>query len=45
MYNELFEKYDKNYEFTNITDKDEIINIMRTYVEKYYNDLYLRFSC
>ena len=38
MYDELFDKHDKNYEFTNITDKDEIINIMKTYVEKYYDE-------
>lgn len=38
MYDELFEKYEKNYEFTNITDKEEIINIMKTYVEKYYDE-------
>lgn len=38
MYDELFDKQDKNYEFTNITDKEEIINIMKTYVEKYYDE-------
>lgn len=38
MYDELFDKHDKNYEFTSITDKDEIINIMKTYVEKYYDE-------
>ena len=38
MYDELFDKHDINYEFTNITDKEEIINIMKTYVEKYYDE-------
>lgn len=38
MYDELFDKHDINYEFTNITDKQEIINIMKTYVEKYYDE-------
>lgn len=37
MYDELFDKHEKNYEFTNITDKDEIINLMNTYIEKYYD--------
>ena len=37
MYDELFDKHEKNYEFTNITDKDEIIKLMNTYIEKYYN--------
>ena len=38
MYDELFDNYEKTYEFTNITDKNEIINIMKTYIEKYYNE-------
>ena len=38
MYDELFDKHDINYEFTNITDKEEIINIMKTYVKKYYDE-------
>lgn len=38
MYDELFEVHDKNYEFTSITDKEEILNIMKTYVDKYYNE-------
>ena len=37
MYDELFDKHEKNYEFTNITDKDEIIKLMNTYIEKYYD--------
>ena len=37
MYDELFNKHEKNYEFTNITDKDEIIKLMNTYIEKYYD--------
>ena len=36
MYNEYFNK-DINYEFNNITDKDEIINIVKTYLDKYYD--------
>lgn len=38
MYDELFDKHEKNYEFTNITDKDEIIKLMNTYIEKYYDE-------
>ena len=38
MYDELFEKHDKNYEFSNINDKDEIINIMKTYITEYYDE-------
>lgn len=38
MYDELFEKHEKTYEFTNITDKDEIIKVMKTYIEKYYDE-------
>ena len=38
MYDELFYSRDKVYEFTNITDKDEIIKIMKTYLDKYYNE-------
>lgn len=37
MYDELFDSYEKNYEFTNINNKEEILNIMNTYIEKYYN--------
>lgn len=38
MYDELFESHEKIYEFTNITDKDEIIKIMKLYIEKYYDE-------
>lgn len=38
MYDELFEKMEKNYEFNGITDKDEILKIMNTYVNGYYNE-------
>ena len=37
MFNELFDKCDKNYEFQNISDKEEIKNICKTYFEKYYD--------
>ena len=35
MYNEYFDTYDKEYDFKNITDKEEIKNICNTYIEKY----------
>ena len=38
MYDELYDKHEKNYEFTNIKDKDEIIKLMNTYIEKYYDE-------
>ncbi len=38
MYDELFEKMEKNYEFSGITDKDEILKIMNTYINEYYNE-------
>lgn len=38
MYDELFEKHEKNYEFTNIKDKDEILKLMKAYIEKYYDE-------
>ena len=38
MYDELFEKMKKNYEFNGITDKDEILKIMNTYINEYYNE-------
>ena len=37
MFNELFDTEEKNYEFQNITDKEEIKNICKTYFEKYYD--------
>ncbi len=38
MYDELFDNVEKNYEFSNISSKDEIINLMNTYIEKYYDE-------
>ena len=38
MYDELFNKKEKEYDFLNITDKDEIKLILNTYIDKYYND-------
>ncbi len=40
MYDELFEKYrdDAGYDYQSITDKDEIRNIINTYIDKYYDD-------
>ena len=35
MYDELYKP--DNFEFTTITDKEEIINIMNTYMEKYFD--------
>ena len=37
MYRELFDSYNKEYDFKSITDKDEIKNICNTYIEKYYD--------
>lgn len=37
MYDELFEKHEKEYEFSVINDKDEITKLLNTYVEKYYD--------
>lgn len=37
MFDELFDNHEKDYEFTNINDRDEILNIMNTYIDKYYN--------
>ncbi|MEG2351518.1 MAG: glutamate--tRNA ligase [Bacilli bacterium] len=38
MYDELFEKSKKDYEFQVINDKNEINNILNNYIEKYYNE-------
>ena len=35
MFDELFNKEDKNYEWQSITDKDEIKNILNSYIEIY----------
>ncbi len=37
MYDELFNTREKNYEWQNITDKDEIKKILNTYIDKYYS--------
>ncbi len=37
MYDELFAKMEKNYEFQKITDKEEIRKIFNLYIEKYYH--------
>ena len=37
MYDDLFEKKDKEYEYQNITDIDEIRLIINTYMDKYYD--------
>jgi glutamyl-tRNA synthetase len=39
MYNDLFDKEDKVYDFNKITDKEEIIKICDTYINKYYDIL------
>jgi glutamyl-tRNA synthetase len=36
MYDELFYSKDKDYEWKNITDKEEIKNILNTYMDKYF---------
>lgn len=40
MYDELFNKYkdEYGYDFGSITDKDEIRNIINTYIDKYYDE-------
>ena len=38
MYDELFDNNDKNYEWQNITNKDEIKNILTLYINKYYDE-------
>ncbi len=38
MFDELWDKYDKNYEFQNVQDKEEIKNILTTYFNEYYCD-------
>ena len=37
MYDELFETRTKDYEYQNITDKEEIKNITNLYLEKYFD--------
>ena len=38
MYDEKFENTKKEYEWKNITDKEEIKHILNTYFEKYYDE-------
>ena len=38
MYDEFWNKEGKNYEWQKITDKEEIKNILNTYVDEYYNE-------
>ena len=38
MYDELYEKAEKNYEWQTINNKEEILKIMKTYIKKYYNE-------
>ena len=38
MYDELYEKAEKNYEWQTINNNEEILKIMKTYIEKYYNE-------
>ena len=38
MYDELFDINAKEYEFQSINDKKEILNILNTYINKYYDE-------
>ena len=38
MYEELWNNHEKEYDFKNIKDKDEIGSIVKSYIEQYYND-------
>ena len=40
MYDELFDKYkdEYGYDFQSVTDKEEIKNIINTYIDKYYDE-------
>lgn len=38
MYDELFDNKDKEYKFQSITDKEEIKNIVSTYLNEYYDE-------
>ena len=38
MFDELFEKEEKKYEFQKITDMNEIKNILNTYITEYYSN-------
>ena len=37
MYDELFDKMERNYDYQKITDKDEIKNVLNVYFSKYYD--------
>ena len=38
MYEQLWNNHEKEYDFKNITDKNEIGSIVKSYIEEYYND-------
>jgi len=38
MYDELYNPSEEDYEYQKITDKEEIKQIVNTYIEKYYNE-------
>ena len=38
MFDELYDKHEKVYEYQNITDEKEIDNIVKTYFDKYYDE-------
>ncbi len=38
MYDELWNKENKKYDFQNINDKEEIQNILKVYIEEYYDE-------
>lgn len=38
MYDELFDKYKETYEFQNISDKEEIKTILKTYIDEYFDE-------
>ena len=38
MFDELYEKHEKEYVFQTISDKEEIANILEAYMEKYYHE-------
>lgn len=37
MYDDIYDSKEKEYEWKNITDKEEIKNILNTYMDKYYD--------
>ncbi len=38
MFDELFDKHEKDYKYQSITDADEIRNLVKTYFEEYYDE-------